>query len=155
MPESSCNTQTFASCLVRKSIKPKPLWFPVPAAFFGRRTVFSSPNVLKGQKEYIKVLLNYLTPNFFFTKTFACERLMPTRRVPEFPWHWLGRGRYAQGFWILSVSSRLASSCATPQSSCKQGERTKWVLSSEVKLNPHRQHFEMMKNFFPIRYVIL
>ncbi len=36
---------TLASCLVRKSMKPKPRWAP-PIPFFGRRTVFSSPNVL-------------------------------------------------------------------------------------------------------------
>ena len=38
---------TFASCLVRKSTKPKPLCVPVPVSFFGKRTVFSSPKVLE------------------------------------------------------------------------------------------------------------
>lgn len=38
---------TFASCLVTKSTKPKPLCTPVPVIFFGRRTVFSSPKVLE------------------------------------------------------------------------------------------------------------
>lgn len=37
---------TLASCLVRKSTKPKPRWEPVPAIFLGSRTVFSSPKVL-------------------------------------------------------------------------------------------------------------
>lgn len=47
---------TFASCLVTKSTKPKPLCAPVPVIFFGRRTVFSSPKVLetKGQQQRLR-----------------------------------------------------------------------------------------------------
>lgn len=41
---------TFASCLVTKSTKPKPLCAPVPVIFFGRRTVFSSPKVLEDKR---------------------------------------------------------------------------------------------------------
>lgn len=44
--ETETDAPTLASCLVRKSMKPKPRWAP-PIPFFGRRTVFSSPNVLK------------------------------------------------------------------------------------------------------------
>lgn len=43
--ETETDAPTLASCLVRKSMKPKPRWAP-PIPFFGRRTVFSSPNVL-------------------------------------------------------------------------------------------------------------
>lgn len=44
---------TLASCLVRKSTKPKPRCDPVPAIFLGSRTVFSSPKVLgmRGQSK--------------------------------------------------------------------------------------------------------
>lgn len=43
--KTETDAPTLASCLVRKSMKPKPRWAP-PIPFFGRRTVFSSPNVL-------------------------------------------------------------------------------------------------------------
>lgn len=36
---------TLASCFVRKSMKAKPRWSPVPDSFLGKRTVFNSPNV--------------------------------------------------------------------------------------------------------------
>lgn len=105
---------TLASCLVRKSMKPKPLCFPVPAAFFGRRTVLSSPNVLRRQTEEIWALLKHLTPHIRHMGWIKdCLSVTATRRVLEFPWRTLGMGHCAQGSWILSASSPFVSSCAT------------------------------------------
>lgn len=105
--------QTLASCLVTKSIKPNPLWFPEPAAFFGSRAVFNSPNVLKWQKKVLDYCHRHqLTQN---TRVYVPG----TRKALEVPWLRLGRVCCAQGFWFLSVSSQLASSCLTPQFSCE------------------------------------
>lgn len=68
-------------------MKPKPRWFPEPAAFFGRRTVFNSPNVLKGRTEQIISLLNDLDPKVLHTLQIinSFVHVTLTRRVPEFP----------------------------------------------------------------------
>ena len=56
-------TQTFASCFVRKSTNPKPLWVPVPLNFFGSLAVLSSPNTLQFSI-FSKLLISLDTYNF-------------------------------------------------------------------------------------------
>ena len=55
---------TLASCLVMKSTKPKPRWDPVPLAFLGKRTVFSSPNVLARGDVHIRASLKQACATF-------------------------------------------------------------------------------------------
>lgn len=84
------DTQTFASCLVMKSIKPKPRWLPEPVAFFGRRTVFNSPNVLKSKKKqknnyYITELLHWATSNCYKYVSSSVQVWWLPEEFPKFP----------------------------------------------------------------------
>ena len=68
---SQCRTvyfiviRTFASCFVRKSMNPKPLWVPVPLNFFGSLAVLSSPKTLEKDWEiFSKLHISIDTCNF-------------------------------------------------------------------------------------------
>lgn len=74
-----------------------------------------------------------------------------TRRVPEVPWLLLGRGCCVQEFWILPASCQLASSCVTPQQSCKCENQTTCQLLYQWK-TPASLSDQIMDLFFSERF---
>lgn len=137
---------------MRKSTKPKPLWFPEPAAFLGRRTVFNSPNVLRGggkNRSIIQLTRSKPSSHTVWIKKRlgVCDQYQKSSRISlTVAWKGTLRTRILDPVCFFSTCFFLRDTWVVLHT----GIKTEWVVTTdEVYMPPNRhiQHVKMMKSF--------